>query len=53
MAQPPTQEESDKSVQDAADKDNSRTAYTQAIKPSLIATITGGNCHIVRSKYPP
>ena len=53
MARPPTQEESNKSVQDAADKDNYRTAYAQAVKPSLIATITVGNHHIVSSKYPP
>ena len=53
MARPPTQEESDKSVQYAADKDNYRTAYAQAVKSSLIATITGGSHHIVSSKYPP
>ena len=53
MARSPAQEESNKSVQDAADKDNYHTTYARAVKLSLIATITGGNRHIVSSKYPP
>ena len=53
MARLPTQKENDKSAQDAADKDNYRTAYPLAVKPSMIAPITSGNCHIISSKYPP
>ena len=41
MAQPPAPEENDKSVQNAVDKDNYRTAHTRAVKPSMIAPITG------------
>ena len=47
IARLPTQEENDKSVQDAADKDNYRTAYAWAVKPSLIAPIKSKNYHIV------
>ena len=43
MACPPTQEEYDKLVQDAADEDNYRTTYARAVEPSMIAPITGGN----------
>ena len=52
MAHPPTQEEINKSVQDAAHKDNYRTDYARAVKPSMITTITGENCHIVSGRYP-
>ena len=41
MARLPTQEENDKSVQDAVDKDNYRTAHATSVKPSMIAAITG------------
>ena len=53
MAQhPPTQEENDKLVQGAADKDNYHTDYARTVEPSMMATITWENHHIVSIKYP-
>ena len=49
---PESNDDLDKSVQDAADKDNYKSAYARAVKPQLIATITSGNRSIVTSKYP-
>ena len=38
---PPSPEMADKSVQDAADKDNYRTAYARAVKPAVISNQLG------------
>ena len=52
MSRLPTQEENDKSAQDTVDKDNYLTSYALAVKPPMIAPITGKKCHIVSNKSP-
>ena len=42
----------DKSVQDAADKDNYCTAYARAVKPAVICPISSANEEALLAKYP-
>ena len=51
MPKPPNREDTDKPVQDVADKDNFQNAYVCAGKPQMIATIDRHNRHIVTSTY--
>jgi len=48
----PSADQVNKSVQDAADKDNYRTAYARAVKQQEVATISSSNRKHVIDKYP-
>ena len=50
---PLNRDDIDKSIQDAADKDNKRTAYARAVRPATIANITPKLRPHVVNKYPP
>ena len=52
QSRPPDPSRPDKTVQDAADKDNWKTAHARAVKPQTIAPITPRNRPIAASKYP-
>jgi len=48
----PTADQIDKSVQNAADKDNYRTTFARAVKQQNVANISSVNCKYVTNKYP-